>query len=912
MSRAATPTEVHLVSHTHWDREWYLTREQFRLRLVDLIDRVLEMLRADPAYAFFHLDGQTIVLDDYLEIRPEREADITSLVREGRLLVGPWYVMPDEFLVSGESLVRNLALGHRMARSVGGAMPVGYLPDLFGHVGQMPQILRQFGLDNAILWRGFGGRDAEYWWEAPDGSRVLMLHLPQEGYCNATRVALAPALMVPRAAAAIGHEAARSRFGVALLMNGVDHVEPQDAVPELVRQLQALGYEARHSTLPAYVDRVRRAIASTPAEALEVVHGELRDGEDYAPLLPGVLSARVYLKQANARVQRELERWAEPLSAFAWSGGTPYPQAALHYAWKTLLQNHPHDSICGCSIDAVHEENMTRFARAGQVAGDLAARAAEALGRTIGPPPPGCVRTVLLHTSGTTFNGVAEVTLELPHESAEPGRHVDDEALEAPVRFWPATARPIEARGPDGAPRVFQVLAEEDAVALVMSRFETPWAVRVTRFHLAVEVRGIPGCGYSSIDWRVGEATRSAEAPPAASARVDNGLLALSIEHDGTVEVTHLPSGTVYRGCGGILDQGDVGDEYTYSPPARDRSVTDADATSVRIARVHAGPLRTTYRIDRIFRVPARAAGDRASRGEAVADLEVSSIVTLDRGAEFVTWDVALVNTARDHRLRVLFPSSGQPVTTAVADSAFGTVERAARREDAGAVAPRVERRVSYAPMQSFVHIGGDAAGLAVITDGLMEYEVLEGPSGPTLAVTLLRAVGALSRDDLVMRPHGHAGPGLDTPGAQCLGPGRFRLAMAPAIGRENAGALYRSAARFLTPPRATPAVCAGSGPAAAHAIEVLGPVVLSACKRADARESLVVRYFNPAPRPAAVRLVPARPAVEAFLLDLLEARMEPLDPVGGQVHREVPGHGIETVEILLSPRSPGEDDGVT
>jgi mannosylglycerate hydrolase len=911
MSRAATVAEVHLVSHTHWDREWYLTREQFRLRLVDLIDRVLEMLRAGPSFAFFHLDGQTIVLEDYLEIRPERDPDLRKLIGEGRLLVGPWYVMPDEFLVSGESLVRNLALGHRTARSFGGSMPVGYLPDLFGHVGQMPQILRQFGLDNAVLWRGFGGRDAEYWWEAPDGSRVLMLHLPQEGYCNATRVALVPARMVQRAEAAIGHELARSRVGVALLMNGVDHVEPQDTVPELIRQLKARGHEASHSTLPAYVERVRSAVASNRGAALEVIRGELREGEDYAPLLPGVLSARVYLKQANARVQRELERWAEPLSAFAWVGGSPYPQAPLRYAWKTLLQNHPHDSICGCSIDAVHEENMTRFARAGQVAEDLSGRAAEALGRAVAPPPDGCVRTVLLHTSGTPFSGVAEATLDLPYESAEPGRHVDEEALEAPVRFWPATARPIEARGPDGAPRTFQILSETDTVAFVTSRFETPWALRVKRLHLAVEALGIPGCGYSTIDWRIGEAASAQEASPA-SPRANTGLLDLSVKDDGTVDVTHLPAGLVYRGCGGILDEGDVGDEYTYSPPANDRQVTDEDVASVRIARVHAGPLRTAYRIDRVLRVPARTDTDRASRSQTPADLEVSTVVTLDRGAEFVTWDVAVVNTARDHRLRLLFPSAGQPVVTAVADSAFGTVERPARRDEA-AVAPRVERRVSYAPMQSFVHVGDDDGGLAVVTDGLMEYEVLQEPSGPGLAVTLLRSVGALSRDDLVMRPHGHAGPGLDTPGAQCLGPHRFRLAMAPGIGRADVGALYQTAARVLTPPRAwTPAACSGSGPAEAHVIEVNGPVVLSACKRADDGESLVVRYFNPAPRAAAVRLALATPVAGAFLLDLLEARVETLDVVDGQVHREVRGHGMETIELVVLRRSAAGGTAVT
>jgi len=229
--------DIHVVSHTHWDREWYLTHEQFRFRLVALVDRLLDLLDADPGYKHFHLDGQTIVLEDYLEIRPEQEARLRKAIEDGRILIGPWYVMPDEFLVSGESLVRNLLRGHRLSREFGTPMPVGYLPDLFGHVGQMPQIWRQFGLDNTILWRGFGGPNAEYWWDAPDGSRLLMMHLPPEGYCNATRIVFDPEAMMARAKEKVDFERGRTRTGQALLMNGVDHVEPHTSIPSLVEHL---------------------------------------------------------------------------------------------------------------------------------------------------------------------------------------------------------------------------------------------------------------------------------------------------------------------------------------------------------------------------------------------------------------------------------------------------------------------------------------------------------------------------------------------------------------------------------------------------------------------------------------------------------------------------------------------------
>ena len=182
----------HIISHTHWDREWYLTYEQFRVRLVGLVDRLLDMMETRPDYEYFHLDGQTIVLEDYLELRPQNESRLGALIADGRILIGPWYDMPDEFLVSGESLVRNLVLGHRIARRFGEPMPVGYLPDLFGHVAQMPQILRHSGWTTPCSGAALAGHDAEYWWQSPDGSRVLMMHLPPQGYCNATRVHLDP------------------------------------------------------------------------------------------------------------------------------------------------------------------------------------------------------------------------------------------------------------------------------------------------------------------------------------------------------------------------------------------------------------------------------------------------------------------------------------------------------------------------------------------------------------------------------------------------------------------------------------------------------------------------------------------------------------------------------------------------
>ena len=902
---------VHIVSHTHWDREWYLTHEQFRLRLVALVDRLLDLMECHPDYAYFHLDGQTIVLEDYLELRPHQEPRLRKLIADGRILIGPWYDMPDEFLVSGESLVRNLALGHRIARRFGTPMAVGYLPDLFGHVGQMPQIWRQFGLDNTILWRGFGGRRAEYWWEAPDGSRVLMMHLPPEGYCNATRVHFRPDLMVERAAKAVQAEAARTAVGEVLLMNGVDHVEPHPVIPELARQLAgALGADVKHSTLPAYVAGVRAAVEATGAgAALEVVRGELRGGEEYANLLPGVLSARVYIKQANARVQTLLEKRAEPLASFAATLGARYPADELGHAWKTLLQNHPHDSICGCSIDPVHEENMTRFARAAQVARAVADDAAAAIARAVPAGPDGALRVVALNTTGHPFSGTLEAAVDLPYESDEPKRRVDPEALDAPVRFWPVDARigsvtaPAGRGGLAGAAVPFQILGEEFLTTFVMSRYETPWALRTRRIRLAWQGE-VPACGYAAFDVGLSGA---AAAAPAGALRVsersaENPFARISINDDGTVDVVDRRTGTRFARCGELEDVGDVGDEYNYSPPASDRRITSAAAEDVRIVRVQAGPVRAVFRIDLTLPVPASASNDRSSRSADVLRMPVTLLVALDADSPRVGWDVSVDNAARDHRLRLLFPAGVDAIDSVRAETAFGVVRRPARREVPAEI--RNELPVSSAPTISFTEAGGEKAGAVIFGEGLMEYEAVPGAHGlpDRLALTLLRCVGFLSREDLVTRPSGHAGPGLPTPGAQCPGRHAFRLAFEPRGEAPGASALFARAASFVAPPLVVPAVGPGGSLPATHAFlridAARGGAVLSAVCRAAEREGLLVRLFNPDDRPASVRVGAAAPVARAFRVDFLENRVEELPVRQGTVEVALGPHRIATIEL--------------
>ena len=180
-----------LVPQTHWDREWYLPFQEFRIRLVRLTDKLLDILDTDPEYRSFTFDGQTVVLEDYLAIRPQERDHLKKYVEEGRILVGPWYVLPDEFLVSGEAVVRNLMLGHKISEEFGRTMKAGYVPDPFGHVSQLPQILMGFGIGNVFFTRGMGDEademHSEFWWEGADGTKVLAVNQVNT-YCNAHSV----------------------------------------------------------------------------------------------------------------------------------------------------------------------------------------------------------------------------------------------------------------------------------------------------------------------------------------------------------------------------------------------------------------------------------------------------------------------------------------------------------------------------------------------------------------------------------------------------------------------------------------------------------------------------------------------------------------------------------------------------
>jgi alpha-mannosidase len=809
------PFTLHVVSHTHWDREWYLTFQQFRLRLVDLIDHVLDLLESEPEFRYFNLDAQTIVLEDYLQIRPDARARLEKQIRERRLTVGPWYQLNDQFLTSGEATVRSLLVGHRIAVSFGGCLKIGYLPDQFGNLSQMPQILRGFGIDNAIVGRGYqlvGDRKMEFWWEGPDGSRVLG-SLLAFWYNNAQRFPSATEEAVKYSERLRDTMTLRSFSQHLLLMNGVDHLEAQ---PDVGRIIEAVNQEWErrgvpdrlvHSTLTQYVDGLRREVAEREPPP-EVKVGELREDRGGA-CLAGTLSSRMYLKQANHHAQIALEQYTERLSAFARLQGTPYPYDQLLYAWKLLMQNHPHDSICGCSIDQVHREMLPRFQQVEQLADELTDRALTAL--TGRDPTQGATADaldlVVFNTLNWSRTDPVITTLEFPLGIPTRGN---------PPRDDSRMVKGFRILDPEGKEVSFAVTHMGAEIRAVLNPRELnldQWVQRITIEFIAVDV---PASGYKTYT------ITPQGAMPAYAAYAP-------------ITETGYPFETFLDDDPYLEDVGDVGDEYLHRKPVND----------IRIWR-YSYEERTESRQDNAVRIrklvqvtlPVPASADLMQRADDRASCPVTIASTLWAGAPRVEYHLTVNNQARDHRLRAFWQVGC--AERVVAGGAYDTIERPIQHP------LEAEGALPFHPQQCWVdsygNWKGENTGVTIISRGLPEYEVytntFETSTRHEIAVTLLRCVGYLSRRG--------DGPGILTPDAQCLGMHTFDLALLEHEGDWKQAQVWKQAHQFNVPLLAAqcPPDAARSAARSFVIVEPAG-LVVTALKRAEDRDALVVRFFN-------------------------------------------------------------------
>ncbi len=746
---------VHIISHSHWDREWYMPFEYHRARLVKLIDDCMELFEKDEEFMCFHLDGHTALIEDYLEIKPQNREKIKKYVEEGRFSIGPWYVLQDEFLTSAEANIRNLLVGIRIAKDFGKVTLLGYFPDTFGNVGQMPQILKQAGIKAAAFGRGvkptgmnntvsegddYQSQYSELYWQSPDGSRIPSI-LFANWYNNGSEIPVNGDSKYWETALRNVEKYASTKE--LLLMNGCDHQPVQRDLTQALHEARRKypDYQFIHSSFEKYMDDLIRSMP----EDLVTIQGELtgQDTDGWFNLI-NTASSHMDLKIMNKECENLLENAAEPLAVIAAQMGKECPRDMLLYAWKALMKNHPHDSICGCSCDEVNDEVRMRFIKSRQAAEtivqdslDYAAQHMDISGLE------DCDAVfAIVNTFAQTRSGVVSADVDIrriyerTHINAVYDK-INDSLYEGEYEVIDQSGNSYACTVSNQGARFGYDLPEDG--------FRQTYVAETV--NISFEACDVPAMGYRVYGLKKSKQKEPSESLVADKNTMENPYLKVSVQTDGTLTVQDKENGRIFSGLMRFEDMADLGSEYTFIPAPSDIPVLSGDADA-KIELICDEPFKAEYKITVEMQLPESADSlasverdtyvglkDRkAGRSKQRVPFQIISYVSLEKGSRCVKITTEFENTVKDHRLRVLFPTDIS-CTQHKAESIFEAVKRDNRHKSTWIYPSGCDRQ------QGFVTMEDEISGLGIGNTGLYEYEILEDN---IIAVTLVRSVGEM------------------------------------------------------------------------------------------------------------------------------------------------------------------------
>ncbi|MEO8199678.1 MAG: glycosyl hydrolase-related protein [Gemmatimonadota bacterium] len=878
----------HLIPHTHWDREWYLSRARFGARLVEMVDDLIDLLEREPSIPGFLLDGQTVLLEDYLTVRPEQESRVCALVGAGRLETGPWYVLADEQIPSGEALIRNLLIGTDDAIRWGRRMNVLYSPDAFGHPAILPLLANEFGIRCGVAWRGLGGNDGDLLqWRGPDGRTMVLYHLPPDGYeigsalqSDASRVKASWVAVRTKLVAR-----ARSRH-IAVLVGADHHAARQDLVT-LRDAIAAI--EPESEVRLSRLEDFGQAVESE--NQLPMVQGEQR-APGYTWVLQDVHSTRAHQKRRNSRLELWLERFAEPLAALAALAGGRDRRPLLRSGWRNLVQCHFHDAIGGCASDMVAREVDCRFASVEGtireiVRGSLDQLSAHDPDRAREHPEQISPSMLLWNPAARVRTGVvlAEITM-----------FRRDILVGPPGDRTPRVGRgfqPFCLTSSSGQEIPVQVLDVVAARERLDAKTHYPDQDEVDVVHVAFHAPEIGGVGLVALGSK--SILPGRELSTGKTGRtLRNEMVQVRLETDGTLTLTNRLSGRTYPGILAIECEEDIGDTYSFCPgPNENRRLK---ASRVRILKSIEGPLVSTLEA----RWSLASEADRRRAGDHRIDMHLT--LALVAGEPAVRCTLTLTNRGLDQRIRARF-ATGVPGISALAGSQLGSVLRPPAAVQATGYST-IERPALTAPAHRFV-AAADTHGIGIFAPGFFEYEL--SPTG-NLRVTLLRSVGQLSKNDLITRP-GHAGWPTSTPLAQCLGEHRIDLAISPLAGRicRDGARLHALWENTFLPIRSLwlrDCIPSPDLPDPASTIELEGDgVIVSAIKPAEDGNGVVLRCYSARDETVEAKWRLGFRATVAELCRADETVIEelPLEEGGHVVRCAVAPRGVSTIRMRVA-----------
>lgn len=843
--------KIDVVSNTHWDREFRFSFEKTRHNLLVMMDTTLDILESDPEYHSFTMDGHSIMIDDYLEMRPQRRSQVEKFIKEGRLIIGPYYTLPEQFSISHEALVRNLIFGRETVGKYGGKCPiVGYTPSSWGQTGQYPQILKDFGINYMMFYRGISHDEApsEYIWKAPDGTEILAsrfaLYCRYNWYYQVHRSVsrnrvwskdykwgefdelpfrradgfIGPSINYDLKAPVANYEKANLKKAILdmleeekghfttpvfLGMNGHDISVGYPRESEVIRDAKELfkgEIDIEHTNLEKFWQDAEQYL---DRDKMTVLKGErrsyLKEGK-WTYLMPSTISARTYLKQADFAAYTALCYMAEPLNAMAGDDAELY----LHRGWQYLLSNHTHDANGGCAPDCVCKDMEYRYRKAQDIAEIVADDSMVKIAKNLSPEGQSqdIVQLVVYNTLPYKRDVIIPLDLEVP---AELGKGISMDGVE------------------------LQPISSEKSSIFVDSIWEVPTILDSMHHRAYAQIKEVPALGYKVIEIKGNPHKMQKKAGIAIGNVLENDKLRATVNGDGTIDVLYKETGKEYRGLNFYTSQGEVGNAWNHASPEYDRKYSSLGANA-RIYVAESGELSGTIITEFDFELPENC---EKNPSDIYTKVPVKTTYTLDKDADFIKVNVEIINNAKDHWLRVNFPT-GIKTEYSITDSHYDIVRHQIAVPDSTGWA---EQAFGMQPLRTFAEVTDGVNGFAVMPKGLYEYEVFDDA---TMALTLVRSCRiklAVSEEKMTE---------LQDDGVQCQGKRTFEYAIH--FNKGDVNALPNRAAEIFAPVKC--AVCGrgkGDLPLEASTLEIDNTHIhVTAIKRAADGEGIIVRYYNP------------------------------------------------------------------
>lgn len=927
--------KVHIVTYTHWDREFRWEFERTRMRLVDCIDSLLEIMREKPEFRSFLFDGQVTMIEDYLEIRPEKKEEIIALAKAGRLELGPWYTLADCAPVQGESVVRNILYGMKKSKEYGNVLKCGYNVFSFGQIGQLPQIYSNFGIDTIVFYKHMDPRKSKYHefiWEAPDGTRALASRLGKEARWNFFFAGHIPIVYNKDAwnkdwqyqwgeLGKVFHTADKDNYGwfyeildpetsfhkenirmgmeralktvegtaapdCVLLFEGTDFTEPHPLTPEIIKEIQSqFGEEIEvvHSTLTDYFNGLKDALKDRAD--LDIVKGPMRDGP-VGSIHTDVFSTHPEVMIENSHAENKILRYAEPLSAYAWNYGLDsYPTTYLEKIWKLMFQSHAHDSMHGLGPKELAEGEISRLKQARIIAEGLERRGLENITKEINTQDINDTEFFLAVNNPSSFarSEVVEAFIDVPKD----------------VRLNYLVIEDLKGN----SVQVQEVDRTETRAGIYHPRSRN-MPFYCTKVHVYFMASNIPASGYKTFkikwvqkneypypheDW---DAPRIyAENLLSGVNQAENEYLRVKVNSDGTIHVTDKKTGEEFNGLNYFLDMGDKGNMWSFDRPGNDK-IINSMGTQAQVAVVTHGPLTVKFEIKLKLSLPAEFDWAKQQRSESEKELPVKVELLLKKDSKYLEVNTSINNTVKDHYFKVCFPT-GLKAEKTWAEGSFMVTEYPVRASVNGEL---VGNELARHPAQLWFDLYDGTNGLAVLSDATKDYEILENDGTQTLAMGLVRGTRLrIPCDNRLWMEY----PGDES--SQSLGEHSYRYAFLPHTGLWDDAGLYHEAQAFNAPMH----VCqfgkqSGILPVEKSFIEVKGDnLILSAVKKADDRDSIIIRLYNPTEADIQGFLSVGLKYRQAFLINLNEERIDEI-PYSDEILIDAARGKIVSIELAV------------